>query len=173
MRKIGITSLIQKCLLIFHCSLFLTCPVWANNSDDVDRIIVSKSDRQLYLMSGETIIRTYPISLGKNPEGHKTRQGDQRTPEGRYFLDWRNPESQYYLAMHISYPNHKDLQYALKQGISPGNNIMLHGLPNKYADGEKVFLDLDWTDGCIAVSNEAIEEIWHMVADNTVIDIIP
>ena len=158
--------------------LFIACvvhPVNASGSNppDIDRVIVSKSDRQLYLMQGRTVVRSYPISLGKNPVGHKRSRGDQRTPEGRYFLDGRNHESRYHLALHISYPNRKDRQLASTRGINPGGDIMIHGLPNKYADGAKVLLELDWTDGCIAVSNQAIEEIWQLVADNTIIDIIP
>ncbi len=145
----------------------------SSNAPDVDRIIVSKSDRQLYLMQGHTVLRSYPVSLGKNPVGHKIRKGDKRTPEGRYHLDWRNPESRYHLALHISYPNGQDLKRAKQNGVHPGGSIMIHGLPNKYADGEAVLLDLDWTDGCIAASNQAIEEIWQLVADNTVIDIFP
>jgi len=148
-------------------------PSWASNAPEVDRVIVSKSDRQLYLMQGRTVVRAYPVSLGKNPVGHKLHQGDQRTPEGRYYLDWRNRESRYHLALHISYPNPKDRQRAAQQGVQPGGSIMLHGLPKKYADGARVLLDLDWTDGCIAVSNQAIEEIWQMVADNTIIEIFP
>lgn len=155
--------------------LFVSMPLVAesSNAPDVDRVIISKSDRQLYLMQGRSVVRSYPVSLGKNPVGHKTRQGDQRTPEGRYLLDWRNPESRFHLSLHISYPNKKDRQRATARGIDPGGSIMIHGLPQKYADGEEVMLDLNWTDGCIAVSNKAIEEIWQLVADNTVIDIFP
>lgn len=155
--------------------LFLgfTTQALASNAPEVDRVIVSKSDRQLYLMQGRKVFRSYPVSLGKNPVGHKLRAGDQRTPEGRYILDWRNPQSRYHLSLHISYPNVRDQQTASNKGVTPGGDIMIHGLPSKYADGEKVLLDLDWTDGCIAVSNQAIEEIWQLVADNTVIDIFP
>ena len=159
-------------LLQLSC-LALALPAAANTSQNVDRIIVSKSDRLLYLMRGRTVVRSYPVSLGKNPDGHKKFKGDQRTPEGRYQLDWRNPASRYHLALHISYPNQRDRQRAAASGVHPGGGIMIHGLPGKYADGEKVLLDLDWTDGCIAVSNQAIEEIWQLVADNTIIDIFP
>jgi murein L,D-transpeptidase YafK len=146
---------------------------YANMPDQVDRVVVKKSNRMLALYQGEQVIRTYPISLGKNPIGHKVRRGDKRTPEGRYKIDWRNPDSRYHLALHISYPNSTDRSQASRLGVSPGGSIMLHGLPPKFADGDKVMLDLDWTDGCIAVSNQAIEEIWQMVTDNTVIEIWP
>ncbi len=145
----------------------------ASNAPGIDRVIVNKSARQLYLMQGHSVVRSYPVSLGKNPVGHKVRRGDQRTPEGRYHLDWRNPQSRYHLSLHISYPNGQDLKRATQENVNPGGSIMIHGLPKKYADGENVLLDLDWTDGCIAVSNQAIEEIWQLVADNTIIDIFP
>ena len=153
--------------------LSLVAPALASHAREVDRVIVSKSDRTLYLMQGRYVIKSYPVSLGKNPVGHKTEVGDQRTPEGRYTINWRNSDSRYHLALHISYPSIKDKRTAARKGVHPGGGIMLHGLPSKYADGEKVMLDLDWTDGCIAVSNRAIEEIWKLVADNTIIDIFP
>lgn len=169
--------MLSRHLLLLTAALFLVlcCAVksLASNAPEVDRVIVNKSDRQLYLMQGRQVLRAYPVSLGKNPIGHKSRAGDQRTPEGRYTLDWRNPQSRYHLALHISYPNARDLNTAETKGVAPGGSIMIHGLPPKYADGEQVLLDLDWTDGCIAVSNQAIEEIWQLVADNTVIDIFP
>lgn len=167
------SRILLVCLFAALMMLTSATPSWASNAPEVDRVIVSKSDRQLYLMQGRTVVRAYPVSLGKNPVGHKLHQGDQRTPEGRYYLDWRNRESRYHLALHISYPNPKDRQRAAQQGVQPGGSIMLHGLPKKYADGARVLLDLDWTDGCIAVSNQAIEEIWQMVADNTIIEIFP
>lgn len=169
--------MLSRHLLMFAAASFLIllCAVQApaSNAPEVDRVIVSKSDRQLYLMQGRKVLRSYPVSLGKNPVGHKSRIGDQRTPEGRYTLDWRNPQSRFHLALHISYPNIRDRESAAHKGVTPGGDIMIHGLPPKYADGEQVLLDLDWTDGCIAVSNQAIEEIWQLVADNTVIDIFP
>lgn len=145
----------------------------ASHPSQVDRVIVNKSDRQLHLMQGSNILRSYPVSLGKNPVGHKVRRGDKRTPEGRYQLDWRNKESRYHLSLHISYPSQDDRKTAASSGVQPGGDIMIHGLPPKYADGADILLDLDWTDGCIAVSNQAIEEIWQLVANNTIIDIIP
>jgi len=154
-------------------SAFFARPALASNLPTVDRVIVDKSQRQLYLMHGRQVLRSYPVSLGKNPTGHKLRQGDQRTPEGQYRLDWRSADSRYHLALHISYPGPQDLETAYRNGDQPGGNIMIHGLPGKFADGAKVLLDLDWTDGCIAVSNEAIEEIWQLVADNTIIEILP
>ncbi|MBW2477497.1 MAG: L,D-transpeptidase family protein [Deltaproteobacteria bacterium] len=145
----------------------------ANMREEIDLIIVNKTERQLHLLQGDEIVRTYPISLGKNPIGHKTHEGDQRTPEGRYLIDWRNPESRYHLALHISYPSPQDLQKAEQHGVNPGGSIMIHGLPKKFSDGANVLLDLDWTDGCIALSNNHMEEVWNLVADNTVIEILP
>lgn len=160
-------------ILVTSLCLGHVLPALASNSRGVDRVIVSKSDRQLYLMHGRKVIRAYPVSLGRNPIGHKRSAGDQRTPEGHYTVDWRNPQSRYHMALHISYPSPRDRRQAASKGVTPGGNIMIHGLPKKYADGKNVLLDLDWTDGCIAVSNEAIEEIWQLVADNTAIDIFP
>lgn len=160
-------------MLIALAGAWLVQPTFASSTSLVDRVVVDKSERQLYLMHGQRVLRAYPVSLGRNPAGHKLREGDQRTPEGYYRLDWRTTDSRYHLALHISYPNLTDFKRADRSGFSPGGNIMIHGLPGKYADGAKVLLDLDWTDGCIAVSNQAIEEIWQLVADNTVIEIRP
>jgi murein L,D-transpeptidase YafK len=155
-------------------TLVLSLPMAvAASLNKADRVVVIKQERRLYLYNGETLLRSYPVSLGANPEGHKQRQGDQRTPEGRYLLDWRNPASRFYRSIHISYPNSHDLQSARSQGGSPGGAIMIHGLPNKYAEAPELFADWDWTEGCIAVSNQAMDEIWRLVANNTPIEIHP
>lgn len=153
--------------------LLLLLPQLTLAKSVIDRVVVKKSARQLLLYQGSEVLKTYPVSLGKNPIGPKRQRGDQRTPEGRYQFDWRNPDSRFHRALHISYPNREDRRRATQAGHHPGGSIMLHGLPPKYADGDAVLLDIDWTDGCIAVSNQAIEEIWQLVADNTVIEIFP
>jgi murein L,D-transpeptidase YafK len=128
----------------------------------------------MYLMAGDNVVRSYRIGLGDNPSGHKLYEGDERTPEGDYTLDWRNPNSDFYKSIHISYPNKKDLELASAWGLNPGGNIMIHGLPNNSAEGmEFAYSGLDWTDGCIAVSNAEIDEIWQLVADGTPIRILP
>lgn len=139
----------------------------------ITQVLVRKSERRLYLLSGEEVVRSYRISLGDNPEGHKLYEGDERTPEGDYILDWRNPHSDFYKSIHISYPSPRDRELAEAWGLDPGSNIMIHGLPNNAGDLAFAYIGLDWTDGCIAVSNEAMDEIWELVADGTPIRILP
>jgi murein L,D-transpeptidase YafK len=138
-----------------------------------DRVVVDKSRRVLSLYSDDTLLRTYQIALGSNPEGHKQQQGDSRTPEGTYLIDYRNPQSSYHLSLHISYPNNDDRRRAAERGVSPGGDIFIHGLPPKFAWVGAMHTSLDWTDGCIAVSNKEIEEMWRMVPNGTPIEILP
>jgi len=139
----------------------------------VDHIIVYKQPRKLVLLSGGKEVRSYKIALGGQPVGPKTRQGDHRTPEGSYVLDSRNPNSHFYKAFHISYPDSKDIAAARKAGAKPGGDIMLHGLPKQYAWVGKAHVLNDWTDGCIAVTNEEMDEIWKLVRVGTPIEIKP
>ena len=136
-----------------------------------DWIVVIKSQRVMRLLRKGEVIREYNISLGKNPVGHKIRQGDNRTPEGLYIISGRNPKSAYHLALRISYPDPIDVINARAMGVKPGGNIMIHGLPNGVKN--KYLMEKDWTNGCIAVSNEEIEEIWNLVPDGTPIEILP
>ncbi|MCP5395902.1 MAG: L,D-transpeptidase family protein [Sphingomonadaceae bacterium] len=136
-----------------------------------DYIRVDKSDRTLTLYRGERAIRTYSgIALGDAPEGHKQFEGDEKTPEGRYIIDTRNPNSAYYLSLRISYPNAHDRAFAEGQGLSPGGDIFIHGQPNGMTTGR---IQGDWTDGCIAVSNAEMDELWAAVPDGTPIEITP
>lgn len=139
----------------------------------VDRVEVRKGERRIYLMSDGEAVRSYRISLGDNPVGHKLFEGDERTPEGEYTLDWRNPGSQFHKSIHVSYPNDRDREDAAAWGLDPGGQIMIHGLPNDVGDMAFAYTGLDWTDGCIAVSNAAIDEIWSLVSDGTPIKIYP
>src|SRR5690554_219335 len=139
----------------------------------VNRVLVKKGQRRLYLMNGEEIVRSYRISLGDNPEGHKLYEGDERTPEGDYTLDWRNSNSDFYKSIHISYPSAKDREMAENWGLDPGGSIMIHGLPNGAGDMAFAYTGLDWTNGCIAVNNQEMDEIWQLVNDGTPIRIIP
>jgi len=132
-----------------------------------DRVIVNKGRREMLLLRGESILRSYRVALGSDPHGHKEREGDGRTPEGRYVIDRRNPKSRYHLSLHISYPNPADQARARELGLDPGGDIMIHGLK----DG--IVRDDDWTRGCIAVRDEEIEEIWALVPDGTPIVINP
>ncbi len=141
-----------------------------------DRVAVYKAKRKLYLCKGDRVLKACDIALGRNPIGHKQREGDSRTPEGRYILDWRNPDRKYHLAIHISYPNDADRKRARKRGESPGGDIMLHGYPDGAFGSiwsRYWFLGKGWTDGCIAVSNAEMDQIWKSVRNGTPIDIYP
>ena len=142
-------------------------------ASQADLIKVDKSARTLTLLRGTEIIRTYRVSLGSAPDGHKSREGDRRTPEGRYSVDSRNPRSRFHLALHISYPNAGDRLNAQRQSVPPGGDIMIHGLPNGLSWLDRLHLRRDWTDGCVAVTNSEMEEIWAHVATGTTIEILP
>ncbi|MEM1438247.1 MAG: L,D-transpeptidase family protein [Pseudomonadota bacterium] len=138
-----------------------------------DAIIVHKAERRLDLMSGDEVIKSYAVSLGGNPIGHKEQEGDSRTPEGAYSIDWRNEGSRYYRSLHISYPNAADTQRAQSQGRSPGGDIMIHGVPSGLGLFGALFRGRDWTDGCVAVSTVEMAEIWSSVANGVPIEIRP
>jgi len=138
-----------------------------------DRVIVLKKERILRLESHGREIKTYKVALGGDPIGAKTRQSDHKTPEGIYVLDFRNAHSKFYKAIHISYPNAHDRAAAREPGVSPGGDVFLHGLPNGYGFVGAAHRLKDWTDGCIAVTNVEIDEIWAAVADGTPIEIRP
>ncbi len=139
----------------------------------VDRVVVNKGRRELLLLAGANVLRTYRVALGSDPLGHKLCEGDGRTPEGRYAIDRRNPQSAYHLALRISYPNQADRQRAEELGLDPGGDIMIHGLPNGVDAGQRGHPQRDWTRGCIAVTNAEIEEIWNLVAEGTPVEINP
>jgi murein L,D-transpeptidase YafK len=138
-----------------------------------DRILVDKSERSLKLMTRGGLLKTYRIALGPNPEGHKQQEGDGRTPEGTYVIDFRKRDSAFHRALHISYPNAADRTAARKRGVSPGGDIMVHGLPNGMSTLGSLHLRRDWTQGCIAVTSDEIEQIWRVVPDGTAIEIRP
>lgn len=139
----------------------------------VDKVLVVKSERKLHLMERGEILKSYRISLGKQPKGTKVREGDSRTPEGFYWIDWRKTSDKYNLSMHISYPNARDLDNARKQGVSPGSMIMIHGTPLDDEYPEWYFHTLDWTEGCVAMKNTDMREVWNLVKDGTLIEIRP
>ena len=138
-----------------------------------DRVVVHKAERRLYLMHGNTVLRSYRVALGLNPTGTKERAGDSRTPEGRYYLGRRNPRSDYFLSIQVSYPNDIDLKRARQHRWDAGGSIMVHGLPNQPHRTPDYYEKQDWTDGCIAVSNADMLEIWLLTQDHTPIDILP
>jgi murein L,D-transpeptidase YafK len=138
-----------------------------------DVVVIEKGERQLHLMQGGKAFRTYDIALGMRPVGDKKREGDFKTPEGRYTLDHRNPDSEFFLSIHISYPNSGDRQEATNLGVSPGGAIMIHGQPNVPTRSEAYYRTQDWTNGCVAVSNSDMIDIWLMTGENTPIEIRP
>ena len=148
-----------------------TPPPMAAPTDRADEILVSKSDRRLDLLQDGEVIRSYTISLGAAPENHKQQEGDERTPEGSYVIDWRNQNSVAHLSLHISYPNEADIAHADSLGVSPGGNIMIHGVLNGWGFLGPLHRMWDWTNGCIAVTNAEMQEIWSLVPDGTPITI--
>jgi len=139
----------------------------------VDRVVVHKSERRLALMHGGNVVRAYHVELGLAPAGQKERSGDFRTPEGSYRLERRNPRSDYFLSIKVSYPNQADLRRARARHWDSGGSIMIHGLPNLLKHDVDYYETHDWTDGCIAVSNADMVEIWMLTPDGVPIDILP
>ncbi len=146
-------------------------PIHAGKS--IDKVLVLKSARKLQLISDGKPIKTYRISLGKQPKGAKMREGDKRTPEGMYWVDWRKKSDKFNLAMHINYPNISDAATARREGVNPGSMIMIHGTPDSEDNPEELFHTLDWTDGCIAMKNYEMREVWNLVKDGTMVEIRP
>ena len=138
-----------------------------------DKILIEKRERRLTLISKGEVLKTYKIALGGDPKGPKERQGDNKTPEGTYYIDSRNKDSQYHLSLHISYPNERDKMRAKELGVSPGGNIMIHGLKNGFSWVGDSHAEVDWTKGCIAVTDEEIEEIERLVPNGTIVEIRP
>jgi murein L,D-transpeptidase YafK len=138
-----------------------------------DRVLVKKSERMLYLLQAGAVIGRYKIALGLAPEGHKSQEGDFRTPEGDYQLTRRLINSDYFMAIQVSYPNPADAARAASQGVEPGGQIMIHGQPGQPKRSAAYYENFDWTDGCIAVSNAAMVDIWQLTAVNTPITIEP
>lgn len=139
---------------------------------NITRLIVFKSKRQMWAYDQDRLVKIYPISLGTVPVGHKQFEGDNKTPEGVYHINERNPNSSYHKNLGTSYPNAEDKAYAQSQGKSAGG-FKIHGLPNRFLDIGRQHLRLDWTDGCIAVTNNEIDELFKAVVDNAEIDIRP
>lgn len=139
----------------------------------VDRVLIEKRERRLTLLSKGELIKSYRIALGGNPVGPKERQGDNKTPEGTYIIDSRNNDSRYHLSLHISYPNERDKRRARELGVAPGGDIMIHGLKNGFSWVGDAHSGVDWTKGCIAVTDEEIEEIAKAVPNGTIVEIRP
>ena len=147
--------------------------VFALPKGPVDKILIEKKKRRLTLVSKGEVVKTYKIALGGDPIGPKERQGDNKTPEGTYIIDSRNRDSRYHLSLHISYPNEKDKKRAKELGVSPGGDIMIHGIKNGFSWVGGSHSEVDWTKGCIAVTDEEIEEIEKLAPNGTVVEIRP
>ena len=132
-----------------------------------------KNARRLVLLQGASVLRDYPIALGKNPKGPKRSHGDGRTPEGRYSLDWRIDDSKFHRAIHVSYPNERDLELAHKAGLAAGDGVMIHGLPEGEHWIGEAHTEFYWSNGCIAVTDDEMDEIWELLDDGTPIEIRP
>ena len=165
----------RKQLRILCLSLVLLVPsvMQASEFPVADEVIIDKSDRKLHLLNNGEIFRTFKIALGISPTGDKKKEGDFKTPEGKYLLDIRNPDSDYFLSIHVSYPSTADRREANQDGVAPGGAIMIHGQPNLPSHSETYYRTQDWTNGCIALSNSDMIDIWLMTGDNTPIEIRP
>ena len=147
--------------------------IFALRTEPADKVLIEKKERRLTLLSKGEVIKTYKIALGGDPVGPKERQGDNKTPEGTYIIDSRNGDSDYHLSLHISYPNEKDKMRAKELGVSPGGDIMIHGIKNDFSWVGASHTEVDWTKGCIAVTDEEMEEIYKLVPNGTIVEIRP
>jgi len=160
-------------MLCLPLVLLVPSVIQASEFPVADEVIIDKSDRELYLLNEGKIFRTFKIALGISPTGDKKEEGDFKTPEGRYRLDIRNPNSDYFLSIHVSYPSAADRSEANRDGVAPGGAIMIHGQPNLPSHSEAYYRSQDWTNGCIALSNSDMIDIWLMTGNNTPIEIRP
>ena len=147
--------------------------ILALRTEPADKVLIEKKERKLRLLSKGEVIKTYKIALGGNPVGPKEKQGDNKTPEGTYVIDSRNGGSGYHLSLHISYPSEKDKKRARELGVNPGGDVMIHGIKNGFAWIGASHAEVDWTQGCIAVTDEEMEEIYRLVPNGTVVEIRP
>ena len=155
-------------------ALFLTLP--AQNSSGVqkaDAVLVVKSEKRLYLISKGERIASFRVTFGDKPKGHKQKRGDERTPEGHYVLDYKNPNSKFHKSIHISYPNARDREVARLLGVDPGGDIMIHGQTNGWGWASPIVQFFPWTDGCIALTNTNMDHVWEAVDPGTPIEIRP
>lgn len=182
MLRVLVVSLIAALAASAHAEAPLSSSAIATSSSHLgsdvglplaDSVVVRKGERRLYLMRNGSVLRSFKVALGLRPDGHKQYEGDYRTPEGKYRLVRRNPNSEFFLSIQISYPNENDVARARKQGLRPGGAIMIHGQPNIPTRSKDYYATVDWTEGCIAVSNSDMVEIWLMTPPDTPIEIQP
>jgi murein L,D-transpeptidase YafK len=170
-RRLALKSVLVSMVLLGGAAAAL--PAAATSLLPADRVVVHKAERKLYLYNGSTLLGAYKVALGLNPVGTKEREHDFRTPEGRYFLARRNTHSDFFLSIQVSYPNKGDELRARKNRWAPGGSIMIHGSPNTPKHPAAYYESNDWTDGCIALSNSDMVEVWMRTQDNIPIDITP
>ncbi|MBO0719647.1 MAG: L,D-transpeptidase family protein [Blastocatellia bacterium] len=171
---------LKRLLVLIPALLLLTLLIYANIPDRpladnvrADKIVVEKGKRKLSLIKSGEVLKSYRVALGRQPVGQKLREGDNKTPEGNFTIDYRNQNSCCHLALHISYPSKSDVERAEKNGINPGGEIMIHGLRAGFGWVGSLHRIADWTRGCIAVTDREIEEICRAVPDGTPIEIYP
>ncbi len=159
-------------MLVLAC-VYFACSGMLYGKQLADKVLVVKSESRLYLLRNEEVFASYRAKFGGDPKGHKQQQGDERTPEGRYVLDYKNPNSAYYKSIHVSYPNAKDRARARKRGVSPGGDIMIHGQPNGWGSFGWIIQLFNWTEGCIALTDSDMDRVWDAVRPGTPIEIRP
>ena len=161
----------NKASLLLLIAIFFATSAIAG--EPAERVIVMKSAHLIYVMRGVKVLAKFRIALGSNPKGQKHQQGDERTPEGVYVLDYRNGSSGYYKSMHISYPNAEEAKAARIADVDPGGQIMIHGQKNGFGWLAPIVQRFDWTDGCIAITNAEMDRFWKLVPVGTTIEIRP
>ncbi len=170
--RMTLTNAVCRALIVLS-TFAISLSTQAGEFPLAEKIVVEKEERKLHLIKDNVIFRTFDIALGIAPVGNKETEGDFKTPEGVYTLDTRNPDSDFFLAIHISYPNHRDRRAARAKGVSPGGQIMIHGQPNSPTYSAAYYRKQDWTNGCIAVSNSDMIDIWLMAPNDIPIEIRP
>jgi murein L,D-transpeptidase YafK len=145
--------------------------LYADEKADMVRVV--KSEKRLYLLKENEVFASYPVKFGANPKGHKQEQGDERTPEGLYFLTYKNSNSAFYRSIHISYPNAADQEKARSLGVDPGGDVMIHGQANGWEWAGFLTQLVNWTDGCIALTNGNMDQVWNAIDSGTPIEILP
>lgn len=163
--------LLNKSLIIVLLLILQT--VNGESAQKADAVLVIKSENRLYLMNKGERFASFPVTFGAEPIGHKQVQGDERTPEGHYILDYKNPNSDFYKSIHISYPNARDRENARRLGVNPGGNIMIHGQANGWEWAAPLVQLFSWTNGCIAMSNRDMDRVWSAIDPGTPIEIRP
>lgn len=172
MRFSRLSRLLVAAVILLVC-LFAGNPANASESGFADRVLINKSERKLILFKGNQVLKSMDVALGLLPKGRKITEGDFKTPEGTYRLSDRNSASEFFLSIRISYPDSDDIRHAKLRGLPAGGQIMIHGQPNDPRYSEEYYQSTDWTNGCIAVSNADMVDIWLMTKPNTPIQILP